>query len=457
MARKASLSGFPELLPGERLVENHVLDVLRRTFELHGFSNIETRSVETIDQLLQKGEIDKEVYAVSRLQEDEAASKAEKLALHFDLTVPFARYVVENAGYLAFPFMRYQIQKVWRGERPQEGRAREFTQADVDVVGEENLPFRYDVELALVVVEALSQLPLPPFRLRINNRKLSEGFYRGIGLEDTAGVLRCIDKLEKIGPEAVAQLLQQELGATQEQARQALALASIRTEDTSFAEQVRALGVADELLEQGLAELTEVIETASRRAPGTVVADLSIARGLDYYTGTVYETVLVGHEQLGSICSGGRYESLASTGKKSYPGVGLSIGVTRLVARILSQDLAAASRTVPTAVFVALTDDDSWAQAQDVAGQLRSRGISCEVSATAAKFGKQIRHADRRGIPYVWFFGPGEGGALSHEVKDIRSGEQVPADPQTWMPPARDLAPEVTATPSAESASDRPR
>ncbi len=220
MARNASLSGFPEWLPAERLVEQYVLDTLRRTFELHGFSSIETRAVETVQQLLRKGEIDKEVYALSRLQEDPAESgqagkaDANQLALHFDLTVPFARYVVENAGYLPFPFRRYQIQKVWRGERPQDGRAREFTQADIDVVGDGELPFRYDVELALVIVQALSALPIPAFKLRVNNRRLAEGFYRGIGLTDTAGVLRSIDKLEKIGPAAVAELLKSELGAT---------------------------------------------------------------------------------------------------------------------------------------------------------------------------------------------------------------------------------------------------
>lgn len=443
MARKQSLSGFPEHLPEERLVENYVLDTLRETFELHGFSSIETRSVETIDQLLRKGDIDKEVYAVSRLLDDvedaRSAAKKEKLALHFDLTVPFARYVVENAGYLNFPFMRYQIQKVWRGERPQEGRAREFTQADIDVVGDGALPFRYDVELALIIVESLSKLPIPDFKLRVNNRKLSEGFYRGIGLTDTAGVLRNIDKLEKIGPDAVAQLLKDELGATDEQAQAALSLASIRAEDTSFADQVRALGVSDELMEEGLAELTEVIGEAARRAPGKVIADLSIARGLDYYTGTVYETVLVGHEQLGSICSGGRYESLASNGKKTYPGVGLSIGVTRVVSRILSQGFATPTRKVPSAVLIALTNDEMWSGAQDLADQLRARGIACEVSATAAKFGKQIKYAEKRGIPFVWFISTNEDGSLKHEVKDIRTGEQGEASPENWMPPAEDL------------------
>ena len=439
MARKASLSGFPEWLPQERLVELHVLDVLRRTFELHGFSNIETRAVETVGQLLRKGEIDKEVYALSRLQAEEGESSGKEdpnqLALHFDLTVPFARYVVENAGHLSFPFRRYQIQKVWRGERPQEGRAREFTQADIDVVGDGALPFRYDVELALVIAEALGALPIPDFQIRVNNRKLAEGFYRGIGLDDTAGVLRSIDKLEKIGAARVAELLQEELGASAVQAAAALKLASIRAEDTSFVEQVRSLGVSNELLEEGLAELAEVISEASRRAPGRVLADLSIARGLDYYTGTVYETVLVGHESLGSICSGGRYDALASKGSRTFPGVGLSIGVTRLVMRILSQDFARASRSVPTAVLMTLATDDSWSSAQDTAAQLRSRGISVEVAPKAEKFGKQIKYADRRGIPFVWF--TAEDG--SHEVKDIRSGEQVPADPELWTPPAEDL------------------
>ncbi|MCM3660084.1 histidine--tRNA ligase [Georgenia satyanarayanai] len=441
MARPTPLSGFPEWLPAERAVETYVLDVLRRTFELHGFAGIETRAVEPVEELLRKGETSKEVYAVSRLHDEDGASSEKRLGLHFDLTVPLARYVLEHAGKLVFPFKRYQIQKVWRGERPQEGRFREFTQADVDVVGSETLPFHYEVELPLVMAEALSALPVPPVRIAVNNRKIAEGFYTGIGLTDVEGALRAIDKLAKTGPDAVAELLEKDAGATPEQARQALELAAISGSDAGVAERVRALGVSTPLLEEGLSELVALVEAAEERVPGTVVADLSIARGLDYYTGSVYETTLVGHEDLGSICSGGRYDSLASDGSRTYPGVGLSIGVSRLVARILGAGLAAASRSVPTAVLVAVGSEEERRRSEDVAAALRARGIPTDVAPTAAKFGKQIRHADRLGIPFVWFPG-GEG----HEVKDIRSGDQEPADPASWTPPAQDLLPTVQRT-----------
>ncbi|NNU28710.1 histidine--tRNA ligase [Isoptericola sediminis] len=450
MARVTPLSGFPEWLPDGRVVEQHVLDVLRRTFELHGFAGIETRAVEPLDQLLRKGETSKEVYVLRRLQEEGEDASADggrgekQLGLHFDLTVPFARYVLENAGRLAFPFKRYQIQKVWRGERPQEGRFREFVQADIDVVGAGELPYHYEVEVPLVMAEALGALRevgLPPVRVLVNNRKVAEGFYRGLGLSDVEGVLRQIDKLDKIGVEKVAELLVAEQGATAEQAAACLDLAAIHGSDTTVVDDVRKLAArydaATDLLETGLAELGALIEAAGARAPGVVVADLRIARGLDYYTGSVYETLLVGHEQLGSICSGGRYDTLASDGKNTYPGVGLSVGVSRLVSRLLSAGLMTATRGVPTAVLVAVTDEDHRAQSDAVAAALRARGIPTDVAPSAAKFGKQIKVADRRGIPFVWF--PGE----EHQVKDIRSGEQVGADPTTWAPPAEDLHPRV--------------
>jgi histidyl-tRNA synthetase len=445
MARPASLSGFPELLPEERIVEQHVLDTLRRTFELWGLSSIETRAVEPLERLLAKGEVEKEVYLLRRLHADpREEAEGRQLALHFDLTVPLARYVLENAGQLQFPFRRYQIQKVWRGERPQEGRYREFTQADVDVIGNGELPFHYEVELPLVMADALTALRpigLPPFTIQVNNRKVAEGFYRGLGLTDVAAVLRAVDKLDKVGPDRVRQALAEEAGADDAQARACLALAGIRATDASFADRVRALGVEHELLDEGLLELARVVEAAAEHAPGVLVADLRIARGLDYYTGTVYETVLDGLPDLGSICSGGRYDELASDGRNVYPGVGLSIGVSRLVAALVGGRLSSATRCVPTCVLVAVPDEKRRAECDRIAGRLRGRGIPVEVAPSAAKYGKQIRHADRRGIPFVWF--PGEDGP--DQVKDIRSGDQADADADSWQPPEQDRWPRVVA------------
>jgi histidyl-tRNA synthetase len=440
VSRPRALSGFPELTPEQRIVEQQVLDRLREVFELYGFASVETRAVEPLDTLAKQGEIDKEVYAVQRVAA-EPGSPAE-LGLHFDLTVPFARYVLEHAHQLAFPFRRYQIQKVWRGERPQEGRYREFTQADVDIVNPGTLPAHFDVELPLVTLAALEalhvDLGLPPVLMRVNNRLLAQGFYRGLGIEDTVAVLRQVDKLDKIGPDKVVELLTTDVGVTPAQAQACVRLASISSHDTSFVDAVQALGVTDPMLDQGLELLADVVQTAGEYVPGRIVADLKIARGLDYYTGTVYETELVGHERTGSISSGGRYDSLASDGKTTYPGVGLSIGVTRLLVPLLGAGVLRATRSVPTAVVVAVSSEDRRPSATGVAAKLRARGIPTEVAPEAAKFGRQIRYADRRGIPYVWF-GAGE----ADEVKDIRSGDQVPADPATWAPPVEDLHPRV--------------
>jgi len=438
VSRPAALSGFPEWLPAERIVELSVLDTVRRVFELHGFSSLETRAVEPLEQMLRKGEIDKEVYVLRRLHaaDDEGDNG---LALHFDLTVPFARYVLQNAGHLDFPFRRYQIQKAWRGERPQEGRYREFTQADVDIVGRDVLAFHHEVEVALVMAEVFRALPCPPAVILVNNRKLAEGFFLGAGATDAGAALRAIDKLDKIGAAKVAELLVAEAGLTANGARLCLALASIRSEDTSFVEAVRSLGVEHPLLDEGLAELAAVVGAAHARMPGALVADLKIARGLDYYTGTVYETQLVGYESFGSVCSGGRYDALASDGKSTYPGVGISLGVSRLMGVLVGRGVVTASRSVPTCVLVAVTDEATRSESEAVAQALRGRGINTEVAPKADKFGKQIRYADRRGIPFVWFPDTDEG----HAVKDIRSGDQVPADPATWNPPQEDLAPLV--------------
>jgi histidyl-tRNA synthetase len=450
MSKPTPLSGFPEFLPAQRFVEQQVIATLARTFELHGFANVETRAVEPMDQLLRKGDTSKEVYVLRRLQEDDGGRQESDsragMGLHFDLTVPFARYVLENAGKLEFPFRRYQIQKVWRGERPQEGRFREFTQADIDIVGKDTLAFHHDVEVTRVMLDALATLAspesigLPGFRLQVNNRKLIQGFYAALGAPDVDEVMRLIDKLDKLPVPEVKKLLVAEAGLSDEQAERCLELATIQASDDSFVERVRALGVTGELLEEGLAELATLIRACAplNTDKVSVVADLSIARGLDYYTGTVFETRLKGYESLGSICSGGRYDALASDGKTTYPGVGISLGVSRVLVPLAQRGQLSADRQVPSAVLVALNDEESREAADAIATALRSRGIACEVAPSPAKFGKQIRFAERRGIPYVWF-----DTAEGHQVKDIRSGEQVAADARTWEPPVEDLRPRV--------------
>ncbi|MEU9506319.1 histidine--tRNA ligase [Micromonospora sp. NPDC048170] len=442
MSKPTPISGFPEWTPAQRMIEQYVLDRIRDTFELYGFAPLETRAVEPLDQLLRKGETSKEVYLIRRLQADaDGPTGDDALGLHFDLTVPFARYVLENAGKLQFPFRRYQIQKVWRGERPQEGRYREFLQADIDIVDRDTLAPHHEAEMPLVVGDALRSLPIPPVRIQVNNRKICEGFYRGIGLTDPEAALRAVDKLDKIGPAKVAELLAQTAGASEAQAKAVLSLAEISAPDASFADAVRALGVSDPMLDEGVEELVRVVETAAAHSPGLCVADLRIARGLDYYTGTVYETQLVGYERFGSICSGGRYDNLASAGTTRFPGVGISIGVTRLLGLLFGAGALSVSRDVPTCVLVAVTAEEQRGASNRVAEALRRRGVPTEVSPSAAKFGKQIRYAERRGIPYVWF--PGVDGAAD-EVKDIRSGEQTPAAAGEWTPPRADLRPLVS-------------
>ncbi len=447
MPKPNALSGFPELLPAQRMAEQQLIRALTDCFELHGFASVETRAVEPLDQLLRKGETSKEVYVLRRLQESSSAGHA-GLGLHFDLTVPFARYVLEHAGHLEFPFRRYQVQKVWRGERPQEGRYREFTQADIDIVGRDELGLHHDVEVARVMLDGLRRLEfLPRLTLQVNNRKLIQGFYLGLGVAEPDEAMRLIDKLDKLSAAEVAGLLTTEAGLSPEQAEQCLALAGIATQDDSFVEQVRALGVQHPLLDEGLAELADLVRGCADLSDGRarVVADLKIARGLDYYTGAVFETRLEGFEWLGSICSGGRYDSLASDGRTTYPGVGISLGVTRLLVPLTQRIGLRADRQVPSVVLVALPDEGARPSCDALAQQLRGRGIACEVAAAPQKFGKQIRYAERRGIPFVWF--PGDQAAqAAHQVKDIRSGDQHDADPATWMPPEGDLRPRVVST-----------
>jgi histidyl-tRNA synthetase len=295
----------------------------------------------------------------------------------------------------------------------------------------------HDVEVVRVMVEALDLLPLPNLSFQVNNRKLIQGFYCGLGIPDVTAAIRQIDKLDKQPAEAVKALLVSEAGATEAQADRCLELAAIRVADTSFVERVRRLageqGVEDDLLEQGLTELAAVIEGCRDAVSDhvSVEANLRIARGLDYYTGTVLEVFMAGYERLKSVAGGGRYDALASDGRTTYPGVGISFGVSRTLVPLFADGVLQPGPKVPSQVLVALNDEESRGTSQQVASALRRRGIATEVAPSPQKFGKQIRYAERRGIPFVWF--PGPAGAAG-EVKDIRSGEQQPADPDTWNP-----------------------
>ena len=432
MAKITALTGFPEWLPEQRLVEQRLIEQVRRKFELFGFAPLETRAVEPLDVLLKKGATDKEIYVLRRLHAEEGEQA--DLGLHFDLTVPFARYVAQHRGALTFPFKRYQIQKVWRGERPQQGRYREFYQADIDVIGEGELPVHFDAEMALLLHDVVSSLPIPRIELRINNRKVLEGFYRALGIEAIGDVLRTVGELDKIGEDGVRAALIGAKALSAQQAAQCLALARIRGAGTSVVAAVRALGASHPLLEEGLSELGFVMRTLEKLPEGSVLADLRIARGLDYYTGTVYEGVFVDQPQLGAVCSGGRYDNLASDDKHKLPGVGVSLGLSRILGTMFAQGALSASRASPTAVLVALTNEEERPRCYEAATQLRARGVATEVFHAPHKFGKQIRYAERKGIPFVVFLG--ENGP---EAKDIRSGSQESIDLASWSPPLADL------------------
>ena len=283
-----TISGFPEWLPEYRAVELDWMDKIRKVFESYGFCNIETPSVEEIDALLAKGgDTEKEIYTLTRLHAEENDKEA-RLALHFDLTVPMARYVAQHFGSLTFPFKRYQMQKSWRGERPQKGRYREFYQCDIDVVNIDDLPLHFDAELPAVLFEAYQALDIPPVELRISNRKIIMGFLNGLGINEPGVITRTLDKLDKIGAEGVLKMLAA-AGVPDSVAQKALAFVNIKTPDSTFAEQVKSLGVTSDLLTEGLNELTFVTDNLKHLPKGGVIADLGIIRGLDYYTGTVVE------------------------------------------------------------------------------------------------------------------------------------------------------------------------
>lgn len=434
LVRPAPISGFPEWLPEVRRVELLWLDQIRQAFERYGFCSIETPSVEALDVLVAKGETSQEVYTLRRLQADAGDDDGSdaRLGLHFDLTVPFARYVAQHFNDLVFPFKRYQIQRVWRGERPQEGRYREFTQCDIDVINVDQVPLHFDAELPRIIHEILTGLRLPAWSLNINNRKVLQGFYQGLGIGDPLGVIRIADKIDKIGTGGVGTSLASELGLHPDQITACLDLAQIRGTDTSVIDDITRLGSKSDLLSEGLDELAFVLDSLSDLPTGSVMADLSIARGLDYYTGTVYEGKFAAWPHYGSICSGGRYENLAGSFiRRKLPGIGLSIGLTRIFAKLVTEGLLQTGSSCPSDVLVVVPNDQRRPHAVAAAAQLRARGFNTELYHQPDKLAKQIRYASRKGIPFVWF-PPFEDGQ-SHEVKDMGSGDQREADPATWQ------------------------
>jgi histidyl-tRNA synthetase len=426
--------GVLELLPRDQIAFQRVLDVIRRNYERFGFLPVETPVFELTDVLLTKsgGETERQVYFA---QSTGALEKKEEglpeLALRFDLTVPLARYVAEHEHDLAFPFRRYQMQRVYRGERQQRGRFREFYQCDIDVIGKDALSVRHDAEMPAVIHAIFAELGIGKFTIQMNNRKLMRGFFERLGVADGAlqmAVLREVDKIDKRGADYVRDTLTGEgFGLSADAVAQILGFVSVRSNGHADAlAKLDALGGGNATLEQGASELREVLSLV--KAMGVPEADyainFSIARGLDYYTGTVYETTLDEHPQIGSICSGGRYDNLASHYTKSHlPGVGISIGVTRLFWQLREAGLIGTAES-SVECLVALMDDAALADALALGSRLRTGGINAEVQLEPKKLAKQFQYADRAGIRFVLLRGEDELAKGTVAVKDLRRNEQ---------------------------------
>jgi len=426
--------GVLELLPRDQIAFQRVLDVIRRNYERFGFLPVETPVFELTDVLLTKsgGETERQVYfAQSTGALEKKDDGLPELALRFDLTVPLARYVAEHEHELAFPFRRYQMQRVYRGERQQRGRFREFYQCDIDVIGKDALSVRFDAEMPAVIHAVFSELGIGKFTIQMNNRKLMRGFFERLGVADGAlqmSVLREVDKIDKRGADHVRDTLMGEgFGLSADAVAQILAFVSVRSANHADAlAKLDALGGGNAMLEQGVAELREVL--ALVKALGVPEADytinFSIARGLDYYTGTVYETTLDAHPQIGSVCSGGRYDNLASHYTKSHlPGVGISIGVTRLFWQLREAGLIGTAES-SVECLVALMDDAGLDDALALGSRLRAGGINTEVQLEAKKLAKQFQYADRAGIRFVLLRGEDERAKGAVAVKDLRRNEQ---------------------------------
>ena len=421
-----TLSGFMELSPARQVLFDRMVATLRETYSLYGFTALDTPLIESSEILLAKGggETEKQIYRFTKGDSD--------LSLRFDLTVPLAKYVAMRAGELTFPFRRFQIGKVYRGERAQRGRFREFYQADIDVIGDGTLDIMNEAEIPSIIYRAFTALGLEGFTIRVNNRKVLNGFFEIAGITDPGGVMRTIDKLDKIGPEKTAELLKSECGLTEEQTARVTAFIGSTGDKASVLAALDALRGVSATFDEGADELATLIGyMADFGVPDDHFAiDLTIARGLDYYTGTVYETTMWSHPEIGSICSGGRYDDLAGYyTDRRLPGVGISIGLTRLFYVLDEQGLLNAD--VPTApadaLVLPMTEDLSFALRAATA--LRGEGIRTQLYTEKKKMKARMAYADRLGVPFVVFVGEDEIASGKLAVKDMTSREQVSLAP----------------------------
>ena len=414
-----TLSGFMELAPKDQILFEKVKQKLEETYQMFGFFPIDTPVLEHSNILLAKagGETEKQIYRFNKGDTD--------MTMRFDLTVPLAKYVAKNAGELTFPFKRYQIGKVYRGERAQQGRFREFYQADIDIIGDENLSIANDAEVPSIMYRVFTGLGLSDFTIRINNRKILNGLFAMLGLSDIAtDVMRIIDKIDKIGKDNVeAELV--DLGVSKDAADTILELHTFKGTNEEVLDRLKTFAGKNEMLDSGVSELCEVIYYIDKFGvpAGNYRVDLSIARGLDYYTGTVYETTFNRHPEIGSICSGGRYDNLAEYyTKKKLPGVGMSIGLTRLFYILnefdyLNRDLD----TVADLLIIPMTDD--MASAVEISGVMREAGIRTQIYLEKKKFKHKIGYADKLGIPYAMFLGEDEINGNVVTIKNMKAAE----------------------------------
>ena len=423
-----TLSGFMELLPAKQAKLEKMMQVLRTTYSLYGFAALDTPVIEDAKILLAKGggETEKQIYRFQKGDSD--------LALRFDLTVPLAKYVALHYNELAFPFRRFQIGKVYRGERAQRGRFREFYQADIDIIGDGKLDILNEAEIPAIIYRVFRGFGLTRFQIRVNNRKILNGFYAMLGLSEKSGdIMRTVDKLDKIGPEKVAAILQDDCGLTDGQTDEILKFIAIGGSNAAVLAALEGYAGRNDLFDLGLAELKAVAANLSAfGVPETNFAvDLTIARGLDYYTGTVYETTLLDHPEIGSVCSGGRYDNLAEYyTEKALPGVGISIGLTRLFYVLDEQGLLndALPGAPADALVLPMTEDVS--KAVELAETLRSAGVRVQLYGEQKKFKQKMSYADKLGVPYVVLLGGDELAEGKCSVKNMTTGQQQKLSPQ---------------------------